>query len=250
MGTNLMNNINQSQMNSLNYSANRRSGLDRATNMIGSLPSMSCCFIFAEAYNGFGNIPWFVRASRDKHITPAKRAGYVWMSKWLVPLMARYNFVRELVRETMIEPLTEHAGWLFNQPGYDRGAARAPWHHFWQTTWSVLGRIVGEPQQYDQCKGRSWRLTKNWQLECWTAPAGATVPEHSHTEFDSYLIPIKGGGTFKRAERFAVSRLFKRYRIPRGVNHTFIAGPKGLTFLNFERWYSEPTSASIDFKEI
>lgn len=247
MGQNFLGNIQQNQASSLNYQANRRSGMDRATALIGSLPSVDCCFIFAEAYGGFGNIPWFVRASRDWHMTPEKREGYIWMSKWLVPLMARYDFVFRLVYETMIVPLTEHAGWLYGIKGYEHGAARGPWHKFWQTTWAVLGWLRGVPQKYDQCEGRSWRLGRRWLLERWKCPPRATVPEHHHAEFDSYLIPVRGSGRFMRGDRWVMSTRFKRYRIPRGVTHTFVAGPRGLTFFNFERWYSEPTSASVDF---
>ena len=117
-----------------NTSAHATSLMQDISGGVGIANSM-CCFIFMEAYAG--RIPWYVRASRDLHYTPQIRAGYVAMAKWLVPLMARFTFVRELVNELMIRPLTEDAAWVYSLKG---ARPRMGYKTFWLNLWKFIGR--------------------------------------------------------------------------------------------------------------
>lgn len=117
-----------------NTSAHATSLMQDISGGVG-MASNICCFIFMEAYGG--PIPWYVRASRDLHYTPQIRAGYVAMAKWLVPLMARFTFVRELVDQVMIRPLTEDAAWVYSLKG---AHPRPGYKTFWLSLWKFIGR--------------------------------------------------------------------------------------------------------------
>jgi hypothetical protein len=111
------------------------------TSQIGG--GITCCFIFLEALNG--TLPWYVRMGRDEHNTPNRRAGYVWMSTWLVPMMQKSTKIRSFVNAVMIKPFlalgrlhyVERKRWtamwlLLNVP------CRA-----WFAVWSTLGMLKG-----------------------------------------------------------------------------------------------------------
>jgi len=117
--------------------SNRRQWDTRVNDSIGSF----CCFIFMEAYGGsMYKIPWFVRASRDIHYTDSICRGYKKMSRWLVPAMRRYKLVNELVFRFMIQPLTNHAGYVYNIKGYKHGRFDTPYKRFWLWIWDRLGQ--------------------------------------------------------------------------------------------------------------
>jgi hypothetical protein len=130
----LMNTIGTNMANAQNINANRRDALDRATQVLGSLPSVSCCWLFRAKYGR--EIPLAVRLSRDAHYTPARRAGYRIMSKAVVPLM-KYRAVRALLDVILFAPLTAHARWLCGENRY--GWMFTPVAYFWLATWSALG---------------------------------------------------------------------------------------------------------------
>lgn len=116
--------------------SNRRQWDERIFDGVGSI----CCFIFMEHY-GYpeSKIPWFVRASRDLHYTDAICRGYRKMSRWLVPAMRKYSLVRELVDRFMIQPLTNHAGYVYNVKGYSHGWTNEPHKRFWLWLWKKMG---------------------------------------------------------------------------------------------------------------
>lgn len=128
----LMNTIGTNMANAQNINANRRDALDRATGVVGSLPS--CCWLFRAKYGR--EIPMAVRLSRDAHYTPARRAGYRIMSKAVVPWM-KFRAVRVLLDLALFAPLTKHAQWLCGENRY--GWLFTPFAMFWLTAWSVLG---------------------------------------------------------------------------------------------------------------
>jgi hypothetical protein len=103
-----------------------------------------CCFIFLEAYNG--NLPWFVRASRDMFCTGPRVKGYRSMAQWLVPVMQTNRFVRWLVNLFMVKPLTRWGGWLFGEPGYRWGWTNFPLVAFWFLFWGRSG-LKNQPDQ-------------------------------------------------------------------------------------------------------
>jgi len=123
----------------------RRDALDRAVQINDSVANTigaanPCCFIFLEAY--LGRMPWWVRACRDRFITPERRRGYIWMSKWLVPLMTRFQSVREIVSATMIQPLTAYGGWYYSVSGYEDGAKHLRTTQRWFRIWDFIGRHI------------------------------------------------------------------------------------------------------------
>lgn len=101
----------------------------------------ACCFIFMEAYHG--NMPWFVRASRDLYapICSDRREGYITMSKWLVPSMRVSKVARWLTNKLMIEPLTKYGGYEWSEEGYDKGWKYKPVVSFWFFIWKLLGKL-------------------------------------------------------------------------------------------------------------
>jgi len=93
-----------------------------------------CCFIFLEALNGV--LPEYVRRGRDEHNTPNRRAGYVWMSTWLVPLMKRHSFVKHLVNKLIVRPFLKHGAWVYDKKGH---RFWGPYCWMWFYIWSFLG---------------------------------------------------------------------------------------------------------------
>lgn len=107
---------------------------------IGSV--VSCCWVFAEGYYGWDNIPWYVRASRDAHATAQNRAGYRRFAKVVVPLMQKSALCRELVMLSFVRPMTHHAAWLagLNKSGW----LFTPLQKAWLGFFHVLGALDGE----------------------------------------------------------------------------------------------------------
>ena len=133
----ILNNIAGFQNNAMNINANRRSGGDVAQGWLGT--TAQCCFIFLEAYNGI--MPWWVRRCRDAFYTPSRRKGYVRMAKFLVPIMEKSPFVRQLVNDLMIAPLTSYGGYLYRVKGYEDGLKYKAHTGFWFKTWELIGKI-------------------------------------------------------------------------------------------------------------
>jgi len=98
---------------------------------------LTCCFIFNAAH-GEG-LPWFVRFCRDHLGTEETRRGYIRMSRWLVPAMARFPLVRTLVQATMTYPMTRYGGYLVRENGYEDGFVFRPVKRFWFFVWNKLG---------------------------------------------------------------------------------------------------------------
>lgn len=106
---------------------------------IGSV--VSCCWVFAEVYGGFGKIPWYVRASRDAYATAQNRAGYRRFAKVVVPLMQRSALCRKLVMLFLVCPMTAHAGSLVGRNRY--GILFTPLQRAWLGFFHLLGALDG-----------------------------------------------------------------------------------------------------------
>ena len=133
----LMGNIQSNMANAQNINANRRDSLDRMSQVLGSMPSVSCCWIWRERYGSGAAIPWYVRASRDLHYTPRRRSGYQRMSRAIIPAMRRSRVARFALDFVMFWPLASHAKWLFTGRGL--GWLMHPVATFYLTLWSLLG---------------------------------------------------------------------------------------------------------------
>lgn len=141
MSNGFMSNLTGLQSTAMGVNANRRSGLDvgmgAATGAAGI--ANACCFIFLESNNG--TLPWWVRKCRDAFYTPTRRKGYVRMSAWLVPLMERSTFIKQLVNDIMVSPMTAYGGWLYSVDGYSHGRVHSGVTKFWFKVWDILGKI-------------------------------------------------------------------------------------------------------------
>lgn len=124
------------QSNQIN--ANRRDSLDRFSQVMGSMPSVSCCWIFLAAHGG--ELPWYVRKARDVYGTDQIRRGYKRMSIWLVPILKRSAIARWIVRTIMTEPLTMFAGWQLRAEGCHNGKVFMPLRDFYFALWNKLGK--------------------------------------------------------------------------------------------------------------
>jgi hypothetical protein len=145
MGSGLLNNATNIRQQENQINSQRRDALDRVSQVMSSLPSISCCWIFAEAYYGWNNIPDEVRVSRDMHYTLQRREGYRLMSKWLVPMMQTNPFVRFLVMWLLINPMTSHAKWYVNRKGI--GWIFSPLQQFYLAIWEFYGQRAGVPAE-------------------------------------------------------------------------------------------------------
>ena len=141
MGMNLFGNASQMRQQENQLNAQRKTGLDQFTQVMGSLPS--CCWTFAEAYYGWENIPDAVKVSRDLHYTPRIREGYRMMSRFLVPRMRESKVWRAAVNALLIKPMTAHAEWYVNGKGF--GWMFSPLQKTYLALWDYYGERAGVP---------------------------------------------------------------------------------------------------------
>jgi hypothetical protein len=141
MGMNLFGNASQMRQQENQLNAQRKTGLDQFTQVMGSLPS--CCWTFAEAYYGWENIPDAVKVSRDLHYTPRIREGYRMMSSFLVPRMRESKVWRAAVNALLIKPMTAHAEWYVNGKGF--GWMFSPLQKTYLALWDYYGERAGVP---------------------------------------------------------------------------------------------------------
>jgi hypothetical protein len=255
MGNNMFNQIAATHNNAANINAQRRDGLDRFNETFSSTVGSVCCFIFMEAYNG--NIPWYVRASRDAHKTPDMTRGYRIFGMFAIPQMKKHGIMRRLINATMINPLTKHAADFCLVPGSE-GFMKKHWlcQKFWPNFWTLLGKYFPRSLSYgDNCTGIGFRIpfAPKWNIELWRLRPGTHVPPHSHEEFDSTLLTLSGtdGALFGYEDKTYNAKPIHLYSIPRGVRHSVTSNKtEKLWFINFQKWQTENiTSASVDFKE-
>lgn len=99
-----------------------------------------CCFIFLESYNGI--LPWWVRQCRDEYYVkyPTVAVGYKKMASWIVPIMRKSKWVRNLVNYFMVIPMTKYGGWLKGVEGYKHFRHYWVYKEFWFTVWKMLGK--------------------------------------------------------------------------------------------------------------
>lgn len=145
MGMNLFGNASQMRQQENQLNAQRKTGLDQFTQVMGSMPSVSCCWTFAEAYYGWDNIPDSVRVSRDLHYTPQRREGYRMMSRYLVPKMQQSKVWRAIVNTLLIKPMTYHAEWYVNGKGF--GWIFSPLQKTYLAVWEHYGERAGVPAE-------------------------------------------------------------------------------------------------------
>jgi hypothetical protein len=117
-------------------------------------------------------------------------------------------------------------------------------------------------QRYESCIGLSFPAIGRWKIEFWFCPANYAIKKHCHPKLDIKLFFIFGAGTTFFRERntkysskldsYAVKgwRDFGRcFTILRTDYHYFTVSKFPLIFMNVEKWYSTPTSASESFEE-
>lgn len=146
LGSQLMQQTGTFAGNNQQNQATKKDIFDKTSQIMGSIPSVSCCWTFREFTDKFPNgVPWYVRASRDAHYTPARREGYRLFSKHMVPLMQKSKVIRLIVDATFVDPLTKHAAWLagVNKYGWVFEPLKVAWLGFFQ----LLGSRNGEPAE-------------------------------------------------------------------------------------------------------
>ncbi len=146
LGSQLMQQTGTFAGNNQQNQATKKDTFDKVSQVMGSIPSVSCCWTFREFTDKFPNgVPWYVRASRDAHYTPARREGYRLFSKHMVPLMQKSKVIRLIVDATFVDPLTKHAAWLagVNKYGWVFEPLKVAWLGFFQ----LLGSRNGEPAE-------------------------------------------------------------------------------------------------------
>lgn len=146
LGSQLMQQTGTFAGNNQQNQATKKDTFDKVSQVMGSIPSVSCCWTFREFTEKFPNgVPWYVRASRDAHYTPARREGYRLFSKYMVPLMQKSKVIRLIVDATFVDPLTKHAAWLagLNKYGWIFEPLKIAWLSFFQ----LLGSRNGEPAE-------------------------------------------------------------------------------------------------------
>ncbi len=101
---------------------------------------LSCCFIFLSALNG--GLPWYVNKARKELLTPARKAGYRWMSSILVPLMERHSWVKKAVNVVIVKPFLRYGASRYGDTTSKLGYLFAPYCHAWLAGWSLSGKLV------------------------------------------------------------------------------------------------------------
>jgi hypothetical protein len=146
LGSQLMQQTGTFAGNNQQNQATKKDTFDKVSQVMGSIPSVSCCWTFREFTDKFPHgVPWYVRASRDAHYTPARREGYRLFSKYMVPLMQKSKVIRLIVDLAFVDPLTKHAAWLagINKYGWVFEPLKVAWLGFFQ----LLGSRNGEPAE-------------------------------------------------------------------------------------------------------
>ena len=112
--------------------------------------------------------------------------------------------------------------------------------------------------KYERCRGISFRNIGRWKIEFWFCPPNYQIAEHSHPNEDIELLFLFGHNIrFHRREQGKLlgESFFARFKhigtvftIKAGTYHWFEVSSWPLIFMNIEKWYSKPTSASEDFQ--
>lgn len=102
---------------------------------------ISCCFIFLEVLNG--ELPWYINIARREYRTGARRTGYVWMAKWLVPMMRNDPWWKRMVNMVIVQPFLRYGACLYKDiSAKPSGWLYAPYCHGWLRVWGTLGHFV------------------------------------------------------------------------------------------------------------
>jgi len=102
--------------------------------------------------------------------------------------------------------------------------------------------------KFKNCLGITLWRWNNFQIELWFCPPKTYIPSHKHSCIDSEIFPLKGHAIFTRETETVFSELIKFFTINHNQSHSFGVFDKWFIFLNFEKWTSKPTSASVDFQ--
>lgn len=102
----------------------------------------------------------------------------------------------------------------------------------------------------NNCRGIRVLRIGRYQLELWWCPAGEAIPWHSHNHCDSRIVHLFGRMLWMMpGKRRVITRFGWSRNVPIGTPHAAMA-LRATLFLNFERWYTKPTSAVEDFQLI
>lgn len=112
-------------------------------------------------------------------------------------------------------------------------------------------------QRFKDCLGITLFKMGRIKVELWIVPPKFRIEEHTHPSQDIKIMYLWGNATFFRNDyiihqykSFNVSlrRIFKCFTVMHYHNHYFYNYDKTLVFINFERYFGKPTSASEDIK--
>jgi len=108
------------------------------------------------------------------------------------------------------------------------------------------------------CWGITLYRWKRKTAEIWFCPPNFQIEEHTHPQEDIELMFLLGDAAFCRRktpssqpeELHVVSPwwTFTKFSVKRGYSHWFNTSTRLLIFINFAKWYCEPTSAATDFQ--
>ncbi len=111
--------------------------------------------------------------------------------------------------------------------------------------------------KYEACWILSFPSFKNYKIEIVYAPSGYEIKPHTHGNQDIKLMLLFGNNVRffrKKPEGNLISfnarfqHIFRVFTINAGDLHYFKVSKFPLIFLNFEKWYIKPSSASIDLQ--
>lgn len=104
--------------------------------------------------------------------------------------------------------------------------------------------------RHNRCVGITVFKFGKRQIELWFVPRLEKIEPHFHKHCDSVIIPILGsmvGCIGNKSGKTGWWDLGRRFHIPAYVFHSATTAKSFCLFLNFEKWDTQPTSASIDF---
>lgn len=145
MGQQFLGNIANQNQAKISADASRRDSSAQAKDIastvssgVGTLGAIGCCFIFLEATNG--QLPRSTRYFRNLYynLEPDVARGYKRMARWLVPLMQRSEFIKDLVNQLMVSPMIAYGEYLSGNLPYGKVAEGRK--TFWFGVWKLLGK--------------------------------------------------------------------------------------------------------------
>jgi len=113
-------------------------------------------------------------------------------------------------------------------------------------------------ERYQSCVGLSLPAFGKWKIELWLALPGYKIKPHSHDNVNIKLTFLFGHNVmFHRIKKNAelcmsfmaqLRHIGKTFTINAGDIHWFEVSRFPLIFINVEKWFIKPSSASIDLQ--